>query len=284
MPRLITSILFLCSGLLWAQHGIGTSNPSNSAALDIVASNKGILIPRVGLIASNTLAPLIGTAGSAHNGMLAYNASNTIRGEGFYYYDWNPTTNSGSWRKIAEEEGATQATQVGHNLDLNGDGDYSDVGEYVYRTYGIVTSPVTGKVWLDRDIGATRVSTGVNDIPSNNTQTPHGYYYVWTDALKACPVGYRLPTKAEWDLEAAGFAANGGANHIGAYNVLKLLRSGYIQGTGGWSPVNLAGNSAFYYSSTRNGAEVWSLNFSSIDAQTNSDVITDGHSIRCIRN
>ena len=47
MRKLITLLLFFFSGFVFAQVGIGTIKPNSSAQLDVVASNKGILIPRI---------------------------------------------------------------------------------------------------------------------------------------------------------------------------------------------------------------------------------------------
>ena len=110
MKGIISGILLVYGSLLWAQHGVGTANPNTSAALDIAATNKGLLIPRVGLNAANTLAPITGTAGSAHNGMLVYNTNNTLGGEGLFYYDWNPAANSGAWTRLNTGTPATPNT------------------------------------------------------------------------------------------------------------------------------------------------------------------------------
>jgi len=40
-------------------------------------------------------------------------------------------------------------------------------------TYGAVTSPLTGRVWLDRNLGASRVCTALND------KACYGDYYQW---------------------------------------------------------------------------------------------------------
>ncbi len=44
---------------------------------------------------------------------------------------------------------------------------------YNGTTYGFVTSPYTGKVWLDRNLGAARVCTSFNDTAC------YGDYYQW---------------------------------------------------------------------------------------------------------
>ncbi|SSC07294.1 inverse autotransporter beta domain-containing protein [bacterium endosymbiont of Bathymodiolus sp. 5 South] len=41
------------------------------------------------------------------------------------------------------------------------------------QTYGLVTSPFTNRVWLDRNLGATQVATAKND------HAAYGHYYQW---------------------------------------------------------------------------------------------------------
>jgi hypothetical protein len=43
----------------------------------------------------------------------------------------------------------------------------------VTETYGIITSPVTGRKWLDRNLGATRVATAFND------RQAYGHLFQW---------------------------------------------------------------------------------------------------------
>lgn len=63
--------------------GIGTLSPNNSAMLDVVASDKGVLIPRVALTGINT--PVNAPA----TGLMVYNTSTsgTYASPGFYYFD-----------------------------------------------------------------------------------------------------------------------------------------------------------------------------------------------------
>ena len=80
--------LVLITGTAMAQHGIGTTSPHASAALEIVSPDKGLLIPRLALTSSATLLPIIGTADDTYNGMMVYNTAtstlNGLSGEGFY--------------------------------------------------------------------------------------------------------------------------------------------------------------------------------------------------------
>lgn len=92
-------LLFLFTGSLYAQIGIGTSTPNDDAILEVVSSDKGILLPRVNLISTSSSAPLL----SHVAGMIVFNTaqngtSNEIVYPGLYYNDgvsWlrlNPNT------------------------------------------------------------------------------------------------------------------------------------------------------------------------------------------------
>ncbi|MHA8096956.1 hypothetical protein U8591_07440 [Aquirufa antheringensis] len=77
-----------------AQTGIGTTNPNASAKLEIAATDKGFLPPRIALTASNVFAPIAGTS-SAAVGLLIYNTAGTGTAPnnvvpGYYY--WNGTS------------------------------------------------------------------------------------------------------------------------------------------------------------------------------------------------
>lgn len=81
----ICSVAFLLGK---AQTGIGTTTPNASAKLDVYATDKGFLPPRVSLTASNAAGPITSPA----TGLLVYNTAtagtspnNVIPG----YYYWN---------------------------------------------------------------------------------------------------------------------------------------------------------------------------------------------------
>jgi hypothetical protein len=82
-----------------AQTGIGTTTPNASAKLDVSATDRGFLPPRVALTATNAFSPITGTS-SAAAGLLIYNTAtagtaptNVVPG----YYYWNGT----AWIQIA---------------------------------------------------------------------------------------------------------------------------------------------------------------------------------------
>ncbi len=98
------SILFLGIGFkaISQNVGIGTSTPDASARLDVVDTNRGILIPRVALTATNVAAPVTSPATS----LLVYNTATAGTAPfnvtpGFYYWNgsmWVRLNNDGDWR------------------------------------------------------------------------------------------------------------------------------------------------------------------------------------------
>jgi hypothetical protein len=98
--KVIYTIGFVLSfSFLKAQTGIGTTTPNASAKLDISATDRGFLPPRVALTATNAFSPITGTS-SAAAGLLIYNTAtagtaptNVVPG----YYYWNGT----AWIQIA---------------------------------------------------------------------------------------------------------------------------------------------------------------------------------------
>lgn len=87
----------LISSGLFAQTGIGTTTPDASAKLEVNASNKGFLPPRVTLTSGtdNTTIP------SPATGLLVYNTGNNASLAAGYYY-WN----GGTWATIATAGGS----------------------------------------------------------------------------------------------------------------------------------------------------------------------------------
>jgi hypothetical protein len=83
-------VLVLCLAFLSgkAQTGIGTTTPDASAKLDVSATNKGFLPPRIALTATNAASPVTSPA----TGLLVYNTATTGTAPnnvapGYYY--WN---------------------------------------------------------------------------------------------------------------------------------------------------------------------------------------------------
>ena len=97
----IVFILFFFGAKLYAQTGIGTNTPDASAKLEVSATNKGFLPPRVTLASGtdNTTIPNPAT------GLLVYNTGTNPGLVAGYYY-WN----GASWATIATASGSGVST------------------------------------------------------------------------------------------------------------------------------------------------------------------------------
>lgn len=98
-PIMVLALLVLLNQRVFAQTGIGTTAPNASAKLEVAATDKGFLPPRVALTATNVFAPITGIS-SAAAGLLVYNTATTTNTPynvlpGYYY--WNGT----AWIQIA---------------------------------------------------------------------------------------------------------------------------------------------------------------------------------------
>jgi len=100
MKKLLFTLLLPL--FLQAQVGINTTTPDASSMLDINATDKGLLIPRVSIPNLNAAAPITTPATS----LIVYN-TNATSGIGFYYWDgakWTPFTGGPNhWTKVGND-------------------------------------------------------------------------------------------------------------------------------------------------------------------------------------
>lgn len=95
---LLFAVLFITLGAAAQNVGVGTTAPHSSAALEVQAANKGLLVPRVALTAANQPNPVTAPA----DALLVYNTATAGTGAnaltpGFYY--WSAT--AGRWSSLA---------------------------------------------------------------------------------------------------------------------------------------------------------------------------------------
>src|SRR5690554_4179913 len=119
--RLIGFVIILFLGLVpvYSQVGIGTEFPELSAALDIFASDKGILIPRVFLQSSTDQTTI---SGNLVNGLLVFNTSdqNAMQAGFYYWYGSN-------WHRLGNENDTFLETIT--TLIYNQNGTYTYANE-----------------------------------------------------------------------------------------------------------------------------------------------------------
>ena len=71
--QLTTLLLISCTNLIFAQIGINTVSVNPSAALEIKANNKGLLLPRIALLSTDDITTIPNPA----RGLMIYNLSNS---------------------------------------------------------------------------------------------------------------------------------------------------------------------------------------------------------------
>jgi hypothetical protein len=127
---------------LQAQTGIGTTTPHTSAKLDVSASNKGFLPPRVTLT-SNTDAT---TIPSPAEGLLVYNIGSVGLQAGYYYW------NNANWATIATATSAGNGVTASDMVKI-----YDGVGNAATINVNGATFSVTtsGKYLFDFSTSAT---------------------------------------------------------------------------------------------------------------------------------
>lgn len=106
-----------------AQVGINTDAPKTSAYLDVEATNKGILIPRVALTSTDEFTPIIGEQVES---LLVYNTASAGTGDkavepGFYYWKAEVSGVVAHWERVVNEshleEVISNITNITGDLD-----------------------------------------------------------------------------------------------------------------------------------------------------------------------
>ena len=157
-----TMLLILISGSLFAQQGIGTATPVPEAALEVSSPDKGVLLPKIGLVSStHFLGGIVAT--TSHNGMLVYNTNTAtnvgLTGEGYYVWQGGST---GAWIRLKTNEtssfsqvisaeyagGVLSADGANNEIDLTGD----NSGPPNFMNYYEASNRLTGGHNSDYDV------------------------------------------------------------------------------------------------------------------------------------
>jgi hypothetical protein len=144
---IILFILLIGFNGIIAQSGINTSTPDPSAILDVFSNNKGFLPPRLTTAQRDGIAAPIA-------GLTIYNTTvNCLQWwNGTYWYNGCTTQLENLINQYAT---GTVFCESGPTAIVN------------------VTNPVTGEIWMDRNLGASQAATSSTDADS------YGDLYQW---------------------------------------------------------------------------------------------------------
>ena len=137
MKKFIFLLFLFCK--VYAQTGIGTTAPHVSAKLDVSATNKGFLPPRVTLTSVTDVA----TINSPAEGLLVYNLGSIGLQAGYYYW------NGANWATIATGTTAGNAVVASDLVKLYNESYSIASGKIAHANgYGF-TVPVSGRYLFD---------------------------------------------------------------------------------------------------------------------------------------
>jgi hypothetical protein len=138
MNKIYFTLLFI-GFVATAQTGIGTTTPNASAKLEIYATNKGFLPPRVTLSSATDAT----TIASPAEGLLVYNVGSVGLQAGYYYW------NGANWATIATGGLAGNAVVASDLVKLYSEV-YSNASGKISNTSGYsFTVPVSGRYLFD---------------------------------------------------------------------------------------------------------------------------------------
>jgi uncharacterized protein (TIGR02145 family) len=287
MKKKFTLLVILLSIYSFAQVGIGTTSPNASAIIDVTSSSQGFLPPRMTTVQRNNIT-------SPAQGLTIYNTD----------LKYLEVFNGVRWLNSA----SLSSTDV--------------------------YSPTTGQIWMDRNLGATRVATSMNDFNAYGSlfqwgRRADGHELInWTSATAGtavnsgvnttrndspgntfirtsvepfdwrvnsnsnlwqgasgtnnpCPVGYRIPTVAEWSDESASWTSQNAEG--GFASLLKLCVTGIRNSSTG--SITTDGTNSFYWTSVAlPNQQSKAYKLSSVGIANETVNRSMGYAVRCIKN
>jgi len=261
MKALLLSALF-CPLIGLSQVGIGTTGVENaSAKLEVKASDKGFLPPRVGLQGTDDATKVTPTVASPATGLLVYNTATAGSGAtavtpGFYFYDgskWQRIINQQPDATIEFDKTTPTTSGVAFSPNTPESKDYVyvstvDGSQWTWNGTAYVTyTPPASTPWL--------LSGGTNDAGSNKSGTVYRTGSVGIGAattpnasaqldVNSSSKGFLPPRVALTSMDAAG-PITSPATGLLVYNTA----------TAGVSPNNVV--PGYYYNSGTGASPSW---------------------------
>jgi uncharacterized protein (TIGR02145 family) len=308
---LLFGAFIVSSFSIFAQVGIGIATPHTSAKLQVESTNKGFLPPRMNQSQRNGIL-------NPEAGLMVYCTDCGVNGE-LQVYNGSLWTNSAGGTAAAtfvcgtitstvtftyKGSSVTYKTVVGANsrcwLDRNLGAAQVAATSTDHLSYGDLFQWGRGDdghqsvTWTNSTTGT---GTSTTTTLSGSDQPLHGYFIMgstdwrnprndnlWQGASginNPCPIGFRLPTEAEWTTEQTSWST---LNSAGAFaSPLKLPVAGYRHFT---TPASLleTGNRGYYWSSTVSTTISRLLWFTSTSVAVSDFNRSYGGSVRCIKN
>lgn len=289
--KIIQSIaLFSMVSSVMGQVGVGTSNPDNSAVLEVNSTAKGFLLPRI------TKAQILAISNPAE-GLIVYCTDCALKG--MYIFDGelfnnfagtlsivNTVTGGGGNEWMDRNLGASSVAVIRKDISA-----YGNIYQWGRNSDGHEVITWASETTTDGTEQANQTSGPVaSGAEGTNFITVSGQIdwltvqddTRWNGANKGvhdpCPLGFRVPTEAEWDAERVTWSSS---NRDGAFaSSLKLPTPGLRLNSG---MVLAIGGDGFYWSSTVDGANSIALNFNSSSVNNVAFGRAYGMSIRCIK-
>ena len=156
----LLNVFLLLASAAYAQVGIGTTTPHPSAQLEIVAPQKGLLIPRMGLTERTGIA-------TPATGLMIYQTDND---PGFYYFDGI------AWAKVGAIKNPAGFSAVGNSTPafVPSTGRIQIPWTQIYTSVGFLNIPASsftvgenGFYKLSADI-TYDAESGTGNLPSNS--------------------------------------------------------------------------------------------------------------------
>jgi uncharacterized protein (TIGR02145 family) len=301
-------IVLVLSNLVFSGHltaqGVAVSNdgnylPASSAILDVMATDKGILIPRLSTAQREAIY-------QPANGLLVFDSDKAS----FLYFD------GAAWRSLASKNYVDSIKQE-IKLEI-----WAEIGVDDTEGHHYPAVKIGSQVWMALNLRATRYSDG-SPIPrvTDNTawsllSTPAFCWYMNDSSTYAalcgamynwyavnsgilCPEGWHVPSDAEWTILtdylggvslAGGKMKEAGTTHWLSPNTGASNSSGFTAIPGGFrhngSFWDYGYNANWWSSSDHNSTESWARKIFYYSGTVLRDVnhMNIGFSVRCLKN